>query len=262
MRWQREEQIRMRFIPKVAAASAAVAIVVWWAPGSALAHVGVDKDEVEAGSSTSLGFSFSHGCEESPTNSMSFQIPEGVYDAVPQVHAGWDIEVEREDLAEPVEGAHGQEITDRASVITFTAREGFDVPNGQKDTFVLSFTAPEQEGPLSFPVIQGCVEGTNDWIEAWDGTGAEPESPAPFVTVVAGSGGDDHEEGTETTVATGGDDTVVETTVASGGGDDGDDGDDDGGSNALAITGVVLGAAGLGLGGVAFARSGRKPPAS
>ena len=169
-----------------AVAGGACALIV--GAGSLSAHVGVDQDEIEAGSSATLGFSFSHGCEDSPTTSMSFQVPEGVNNAVPLAHAGWDIEVEREELAEPIESAHGDPITDRPAVITFTAREGFIVPSGVKDTMSLSFTAPEAPGQLFFKVIQGCEVGSNDWIDEWDGTGEEPESPAPSVMVVAATG--------------------------------------------------------------------------
>jgi len=217
----------------------------------ALAHVGVDKDEIAAGAATTLSFSFGHGCGESPTTSMKFQIPEGINNAVAQVHPGWDVAIERVDLAEPIESSHGEEITDRPSVITFTAREGFEVPTGVRDTFTLSFTAPEEEGQLFFPIIQGCVVGTNDWIDQWDGTGEEPEHPAPSVMVVAGtgeeSGGHGHDE-----AAT--DDTVMTDTPTS----SADTSSDKDSSDGLAITGIVLGAAGLGAGGFALARGGRK----
>jgi uncharacterized protein YcnI len=229
----------------MALTAVAVSAGVWCVATPAFAHVGVDKDEIEAGASTSLSFSFSHGCGESPTNSMKFQIPEGIINAVPQVHAGWDIEVERAPLAEPAESAHGEEITDRPAVITYTARDGFEVPSGQKDTFTLSFTAPDEEGQLDFPIIQGCVEGSNDWIEAWDGTGTEPEHPAPSVMVVPGSGESSSEHGH--------DEAATETTVAMGDHDD----EDDGSSNGLAIVGIVVGALGLAVGGVALARTRR-----
>lgn len=248
----------------VASAGAICAGVMIAAP--ALAHVGVSEDEVVAGGSTSLSFSFGHGCEESPTNSMKFQVPDGIVDAVPQVHAGWDIEIEREELAEPVESAHGGEVTERPAVITFTAREGFEVPSGQRDAMTLNFTAPETEGQLFFPVIQGCVEGTNDWIAQWDGTGAEPDNPAPSVMVVAGSGEDEHghdADGEATAEEAG----VTETTIGEAGVTDAEtsgadagtaEGNDDESSNALAIAGVVLGAAGLGVGGTALAKSRRR----
>src|SRR5690606_13393407 len=135
------------------------------------AHVGVDADEIEAGAATPLGCSFSHGCGDEPTTSLRFEIPATVHQAVPQAHAGWDVEIETEELAEPVEGAHGSTITERPAIISFTARDGFAVPNGVRDTVTITVTAPEDEGLLHFKVIQGCGDVSNDWIEEWDGTG-------------------------------------------------------------------------------------------
>ena len=189
------------------------------------AHVGVDADEIEAGAATPLGFSFSHGCGDEPTTSLRFEIPATVNQAVPQAHAGWDVEIETEELAEPVEGAHGSTITERPAIISFTARDGFAVPNGVRDTVTITVTAPEDEGLLHFKVIQGCGDVSNDWIEEWDGTGEEPESPAPSVMVVASSG--DH-----------GDEPAA---------------DDDDSSNGLAIAGVALGAVGIAVGATALA---------
>ncbi len=243
----------MRISRGTVVAIATTTVGVLWFAAPVSAHVGVDKDEIEAGASTQLSFSFSHGCEDSPTNSMQFQIPEGVNNATAQVHPGWDVEIERAELAEPIESSHGEEITERVSVITYTAQDGFEVPGDLRDTFTLSFRAPDTEGMLAFPIIQGCVDGSNDWIEVWDGTGDEPERPAPSVMVVAGagaeSGGHGHAE-EETSDTTAPSDTTV--TI------DTDDSSDDGGSNALAIGGIVLGAAGLGVGGVALSRSGGK----
>lgn len=221
----------------VVAAGVVGAVIAVASPVSA--HVGVDKDEIEAGAATPLSFSFSHGCEESPTTSLRFEIPDAVNRAVPQAHPGWDVEIETEELAEPIEAGHGSTITERPAVISFTAREGFDVPSGVRDTVTVTVTAPEQEGLLHFKVIQGCAEGSNDWIEEWDGTGEEPESPAPSVMVVAasGDGADGHadEVGAEA--------------------DAGDEDSSGGSSNGLAIAGIVLGAAGLGVGGTALVAS-------
>lgn len=222
-----------KLVRVLAALGAVGAVMAVGAPVSA--HVGIDKDEIEAGVATPVSFSFSHGCEESPTNSLRFEIPDGVNRAVPQAHPGWDIAIETEELAEPIQPAHGDPITERPAIVTFTARDGFEVSNGVRDTVTITVTAPEEEGLLHFKVIQGCVEGSNDWIDEWDGTGEEPESPAPSVMVVAAAGdGDGDGHGGE-----------VEATAD-------DDTSSDGGSNALAITGIVLGAAGLGVGGTAL----------
>jgi uncharacterized protein YcnI len=200
--------------------------------------VGTDKDELAAGASTTLSFSIGHGCEDSPTNSMKFQIPEGVLNAAPVVKAGWTIEVEKEDLAEAVESAHGEAQTDRTSVITFTAQDGYAVQNGFRDSFSVAFAAPDAEGQLFFKVIQGCETGENAWIDEWDGTGDEPEHPAPSVMVVAAAAGatDDHGSASGEDTGTGSDES-------------------DNGSNGLAIAALIVGVLGLAAGGLALVRT-------
>lgn len=243
----RASRTRRLVVSSAIAAVAAAAI----GAGSAAAHVGVDKDEITAGTSTVLTFSVGHGCEGSPTTSMKFQVPEGVINAQPLVKPGWDIAIDREQLATPLESAHGDPQTDRVAVITFTAIDGYAIPNDYRDTFSMSLRAPETEGELFFKVVQGCETGENPWIEEWDGTGTEPDHPAPSVKVVAGA--TDEAGGTATTVFA----ASSETTVAIGqraAGDDGDDSD----SNGLAITGLVVGALGLAAGGTALVRT-RRP---
>jgi uncharacterized protein YcnI len=217
----------------------------------ASAHVGVSQDEVVAGEATTLTFTYSHGCGESPTNSLRFQVPAGVNNAVPSTRPGWDIEVEREELDAPMESAHGDPITDRPAIITFTAREGFEVPSGVKDAVSISFTAPEETGTLSFKVIQGCVEGSNDWIEEWDGTGAEPDHPAPSVEVVtAFATGDDAADDPTVPTSAPADDESTPSAAPADLAPVADSTDDD--SNGLAIAGVILGVVGIGVGGFAL----------
>jgi periplasmic copper chaperone A len=208
----------------------AVAAALAFGGPTVSAHVGTDKDEVAAGASTTLTFSIGHGCEESPTTSMRFQIPESVLNAAPVVKPGWGIEVEKQDLSTPVDAGHGDQQTDRTSIITFTAQDGSAVENGFRDNFTLAFTAPDDEGPLYFKVIQGCTEGENAWIDEWDGTGDEPENPAPSIMVVAAAAGEDtHDEG------------VAAPT-------------DDDDSNGLAIVALVVGALGLAVALAALVR--------
>jgi uncharacterized protein YcnI len=230
----------------VGAVAAAFAVVL--AAGSAAAHISPDKSEVPAGGFTSLTFTVPHGCEESPTTTLAFQVPEGILNAAPQVHPGWDIEVEQEALAEPVEGSHGEEITERPGVITFTAQEGNALSPHFRDTFTIGFQAPDAAGETLFwPIIQTCEEGETAWIEEWDGEGEEPEHPAPSVAVVAASGdghgasdGGDDDDGEVTPV-----DTEAAASVS----------DDDGGSDGLAIAALVVGALGVVVGGLALTRT-------
>lgn len=151
----------------------------------ASAHVGVKADTTAAGSTAILTFGFSHGCGESPTTSLTFQIPEEFTSVNPVYAPGWDITWETEELATPVVSAHGTETTSRISTVTFTADE--PIVTGIYAMVSLRMTLPEDASgeTIYFPVVQECEEGENAWIEIpAEGQSSEDlESPAPAITV-------------------------------------------------------------------------------
>ena len=215
----------------VAAGTTSAALLLLAAPASA--HVGTSVKEVAAGGTIALGLTIGHGCEDSPTTSVAVQIPEGITNATPFAKPGWTIAVDKETLAEPIESAHGDPVTERTSVITFTAAPGGALPNGIRDTFTVNFTAPDTpDETLFFKTVQSCEVGENAWIQEYDGTGEEPESPAPSILVTEAA--EEEEVAAEPASSTSDDD-----------------------SNALAMTALVVGIAGIGVGGTALAK-GRK----
>ena len=149
------------------------------------AHVGVKADTVAAGSTAIVSFGFSHGCGESPTTSIAIQIPEEFVSVNPVFAPGWHIELEKEELATPVATGHGESMTERTSIVTFTADE--PIENGIYATASLRLTLPEDAvgETIYFPVIQGCEEGESAWIEIpQEGEDAHDlESPAPAITI-------------------------------------------------------------------------------
>jgi uncharacterized protein YcnI len=217
--------------------------------GPASAHVSPDKSEVPAGGFTDVTLTVPHGCEASPTTQLVVQVPEGINDVTPGIVPGWDIEVATEALAEPIEDAHGEQVTERESQVTFTAQPGQELPDGFRLGFTLGFQAPDTPGEyLFFKSIQICTEGQTEWIEEYTGEGEEPEHPSPVVQVVAsegdGHGGGTDEEETEPTETT----LAVEQAASTS-----EDSSDNDSSNGLAIAGLVTGIAGLVTGGVALA---------
>ncbi len=182
---------RSPLLKLLGAVAAGVALIL--ASGMpAAAHVGLSADSYAAGSTAMVTFGFGHGCGDSPTTSLAIQIPEEFTTVLPVYAPGWHIEVEKETLATPVAGSHGQQITERPAVITFTADE--PIENGIYAMVTLRVTIPESlEGEtIYFPVIQGCSEGESAWIEIpQDGQDAHDlESPAPSMTITVAS--DDH----------------------------------------------------------------------
>ncbi len=141
--------------------------------------------------------------------------------------------------------------------MTYTAKPGNELADGFRTSFTLGFKAPETEGEyLFFKTIQTCAEGETAWIEEYTGEGEEPEHPAPVVLIGAaeadGHGADAaaEDEPAEAEEMTDGETADVETASSETPAED-----DDSDSNALSIAALVAGLAGLGLGGVAFART-------
>lgn len=234
----------VRVLPPLGIAAGALALLA--APAGA--HISPDKDEVPAGSHDTVTLSVGHGCETSPTNQLVIEVPASLNSVTPQIHPGWKISVQNEDLATPVDDGEGGEITERMKSVTFTADAGNELPDGYRDTFTLGFTTPETEGEyLFFKTVQKCPDGETAWIEEYTGEGEEPEHPSPAVLIGPAAadehGGAAEEEEPEA--------EAVVTEEASSSSDD----SDDGGSDGLAIAGIVLGAAGLATGGFALTRS-------
>lgn len=154
-----------------ALAAALAGAFVLAVPLAASAHVGVSPDHIPAGQSTLLTFSFTHGCEESPTTSLRITMPEGIGGAWPTFDTDWSA-----DIDETADGA--------VSAVTFTAAQ--PVPKGVRGmvglTVITDKNAAEQ---LAFPVEQHCVSGTNEWTQVAK-AGEDPEkldSPAPTVAL-------------------------------------------------------------------------------
>jgi uncharacterized protein YcnI len=178
-------------------------------PAAAQAHVTVTPGSTAAGSYAVLEFASGHGCDGSPTTSFSVDIPEQVLSVTPTLESGWSVEKAMVALDEPVEGAHGDLVSDRVGQVVYTADT--PIPEGYRGTFEIQVLLPEDgEGErLEFPVLQTCVEGETAWNESPAADGAEPEHPAPAIEVTAAEGdahGHDEAEGEAGTTA-----EVVET---------------------------------------------------
>lgn len=231
---------------RIAGAGAAALGIVALSAGAASAHVTVTPSTTAAGAYTVLTFAVGHGCEGSPTTKIAIRMPESIPSVTPALNQGWTVRKVSQKLAEPIEDAHGNKITERISEVVYTART--PLADGFRDTFELSVQVPDAEGEtVTFPVVQTCQQGTTSWIETpAEGQDAEElESPAPAFTITAA--GEDHHGGAtdEESTESDGPEAATEET-----------GDDDG--NGLAIGGLVAGVGGLVLGGLALARSGKK----
>ncbi|MFZ4893562.1 YcnI family protein [Plantibacter sp. Mn2098] len=217
------------------------ALLAVGAPLAASAHVSVDPSSGAAGSYAVLTFAVGHGCEGSPTTSLTFQIPEEINAVTPTVDANWDIAKNLVPLAKPVTDAHGNQLAERVGTVVYTAKT--PLADGYRDTvsFQVQLPADAANTSLVFPVTQTCEVGQTVWDQVAK-KGQDPESlesPAPTVAVgpaAAASGhghGDDDGDGDGDSATPAAHDDAATSTGAS-----------------VDVLGRVLGIAGLALGAV------------
>ncbi len=218
------------------AIAAAVALIV---PSAAQAHVTVQPSEVPAGGFTRLDVRVPNEQDDAATTKVEVEMPDGFIFASYEPVPGWTAEVKTEKLDPPVE-AHGGSYDTQVGSITWTADSDADgIQPGQFQDFGLSVGIPEQypEGDaLTFPAIQTYDNGD---VVRWIGD-PDSEEPASQVTLTAPA--EDHHAGMSE------DEHAEEATTT----DDASGDDSDGAPTWLAVLGVVLGAAGLGVGGLAL----------
>ena len=162
----------------------AALVVTLALPATALAHVTANPSEAASGSFAMITFRVPHGCEDSPTTSISVKIPDGVVFVTPEAVPGWTAKVTEGKLAQPVE-AEGETITEGATAVSWT---GGPLSPHEFTDFGLSMKLPDQPGEtIWFPVVQRCEQGETRWIKIPVEGQPEPDTPAPGVSLVAAS---------------------------------------------------------------------------
>lgn len=150
------------------------AALVLAAPLAASAHIHVNPEDSAAGATTRLGFSFSHGCDDSPTKALVFTIPEGVDGVTPVLDGAWTITRELGSDGIPTQ-------------VTYTAVTPLDSGIAATVSLDVIFASSAANTSVAFPVLQQCVTGQTDWSEvvAEGQTEDDLEAPAPVVAVGA-----------------------------------------------------------------------------
>lgn len=244
----------MSFRTMLAATVATTAIALVTAT-AASAHVTVSTDNPTAGGYALLTIKVPHGCEGAPTNRLEVKFPDGVTSFAPERNPFWTAKVNLKQLDEPIDGGHGEKITESIDTVVYTAKT--PLPDGELDLLPASIKFPDTEGPLYFPIVQTCVGGgTAPWNQIPEEGGDEPESPAPSVTLVkATEGGHGDAAAAKDTEKHGDTDSSAAATLTQA--DHDDLADDVDSARTLGIGGIVIGALGLLFGLVGF-RRGRK----
>jgi uncharacterized protein YcnI len=216
-------------------AAALVALVVGW-PAAANAHVTLDPDQAEAGGFTILHFQVPNESDTASTVKVEIAMPDGVIlpTVLAEPVAGWDVSIQTTPLETPIETDDGT-VTEAVSVVTF---EGGEIKPGEFELFNLEVgPLPDAAGTtLLFPAVQTYSDGQEvRWVDVTQEGQPEPEHPAPHLDLVSATAADD-----SATSPTGHSDSTAKT---------------------LGIIGIVVGAVGVVLGGIALSRS-RRPTAT
>lgn len=140
-------------LPLIATGSVIGVALVLTAPLAASAHVGVSPEVAPAGTRTTLQFSFSHGCDDSPTTALAVDIPDAVTTVTPVVDGEWSI---TRDI-----GADGV-----PTRVVFTADDPIDSGLRASVALDVTFTEGAAGESVAFPVEQSCVVGSTAWNEA------------------------------------------------------------------------------------------------
>jgi uncharacterized protein YcnI len=224
----------------VLAVLTAVVAVLTLGVGTASAHVTVSSPDAAAGGFGELTFRVPSESDTARTTSLRVQLPADTPFAFVSVKPvpGWTAATTTTQLPTPVE-AEGTTITEAVTEVTWTADPGGGLAPGEYQSFSISAgPLPEGVASLLLPALQGYDDGsTVSWIEPAVEGGAEPEHPAPALSLAADAGS----PAAPAPAATPADD----------------------GSSVLTATALVLGAAGLlaGIAGIALAVGARRRPA-
>ncbi len=193
------------------------------APTAASAHVSASASSSAPGAYTVVTLSVPHGCEGSPTQVVTIDIPESVPSVTPTINPLWTVEKVMVPLDEPVESTYGEPLTERVGQIVYTSTTG-GLEDGFRDVFALSLQLPQgEEGDaVEFRTTQTCTEGTAVW------EGEDVPSVVLAGAAEAGHGASDEatsddeasDDETATTTAAEGDASAASaTTTATGQGD-------------------------------------------
>lgn len=167
--------------------SLAASVVV---AGTASAHVSAASQDAAPGGYGKVIFRVPNESDAASTVSVRIQIPQeaALASLRTQPVPGWTATMTTADLDQPLE-SHGQEITSYVSIVEFRADAGAGVAPGQFQEFAFSGGPFPDIDAVTYPVIQGYSDGNEAaWIEPTI-DGAEPEKPAPVLTLTANTAG-------------------------------------------------------------------------
>jgi uncharacterized protein YcnI len=235
----------MSLLKRSAVVAALVGGLTFALAGPAAAHVTVNPNTAAPGGYAKVTFRAPNESDSAETVKIEVNMPADAPVASVSVKPtpGWTVAAVKGKLATPLK-AHGSEITEAVTKITWTASAGNGVKPGQFQEFDVSMgPLPENVQQMVFKTLQTYSDGTVvRWIDEPTTDGTEPESPAPVLKLAAAPAA----------AAAAAPAPAAEAAPA----------EESGGSNALGIAGLVAGLAALVLALLAYQRAGRTAPAA
>jgi uncharacterized protein YcnI len=156
------------------------------AVGVASAHVTVSSQDATPGGYGKLTFRVPNESDTASTVRVRVQVPTDTPLASLSVQPlpGWTATSTKARLDPPVTDDDGNQITEAVSVVEFTADAGGGIGPGQFQEFSLAGGPFPDAASLTFPVVQTYSDGSEGaWIEPTVAGQAEPEHPAPVLTL-------------------------------------------------------------------------------
>lgn len=252
--------------------SIAVVLLGAWAAGflgagAAVAHVSVSSPAAVQGGYASVTFKVPTESDTASTTGLKVQLPPDQPLASVSVLPtyGWTHTMTKAKLATPISSGDAT-ISEAVSVIEWKAdSDRTAIKPGEFNQFTISVGPLPKAPSMTFKAIQTYSDGeVVSWIEeAAAGSAAEPEHPAPVLTLAPASGtapaGNTASSGAASPASTAPAGSTASTTPSQS--QLTVSGSSDGGSDARANTALALGALGVLLGGVALAAVllGRRP---
>lgn len=152
------------------------------------AHIVLSDEGAAPGQAHVASLMVMHGCEEEATTSIRVRIPEGVIFVTPQYKPGWEVELIKEQLAEPYDVTTGSADDAQTYTVTELVKEVIwkngSLPSNTYDTFSIWLRLPNTPGEIVyFKTIQECSESVTRWIEVprSEQSSEELKEPAPFL---------------------------------------------------------------------------------
>jgi periplasmic copper chaperone A len=196
---RRTVRVRAGFVAAVAAA----VVVVFAAP--AAAHVTITPTSAQQGGSANVSFNVPNEENSSTTVKVEINFPPDapVVGVVVRPVPGWTETVENTKLATPITNDDGDQVTEAVSKITFTASPGAAIRPGEFQQFVISIDPLPKTSRMVFKAVQYYANGDIvRWIDL-PNPGAEPDHPAPVLTLSAASSDSPAAAATITTTGSG-----------------------------------------------------------